>query len=382
MANTDVLGPDVLVDTTGNNHAMRLQKCNDTGRVGNVNGGQAVCRHARRVSRHGGQLQAVDQAVFEPVAHFAMQIPSLGQPLVEDLSQGHVETVDQLHGRGSEVRTFTSLVVLHDRGPSSQRREVTVHLAVLAVVEGVVHEPAATQRDREACWSANGLLGRGQGEVHPPVVELELLAANGAHRIDHEERFWRGVLDELRDGFQIGQHRRRGVNVCDRDSAVLLVCQLLSDQFLRNRLAYIGGAHNVHLGTVAAQAVSKPVGKRPSGHDQHVPVGGSREQEVRGKQVPAQRAGAGKHKGLRLGGSSGVEDGPGVLQDSLENGNELRGGVAQRGHVQSLLDRLTKDDGAWDQQRVYRVSHVFFVFWGSMEMAEVRVLLRPTDAII
>lgn len=112
-----------------------------------------------------------------------------------DLSEGGVQGVNELGGRGGEVGGLVVLVVHHDGEPLGDGGVVGAGggLAVLGDLDGAAggHDNAETGR------AADGLLGSGHDGIEIPLVESDLLRADGADTVDDDESLGADAADQL-----------------------------------------------------------------------------------------------------------------------------------------------------------------------------------------
>lgn len=329
VAEADVLGRDLLVQAGRENHAALQQERQDVRRgqaLGQADRGHGV-RLVLGLCGQLGQAQLGDGGL-DAVGDLGVDGEALRQRLGGDLGQGGVEGADELGRRRREVRGLAGLVVLHDGQPVGhggvvgQRRG----LARLEAVDGALRH----HQDAEARRAADGLLAGGQDDVQVPRVEGDLLAADAAHAVDDDQRLRADAAHELRDGLDVAQHARRGVDVRDGDDLVRLLLEGLLDLRERGPLTDRGlelrGAHAVRF-----QTGGERVAEVARVQDEGVLA---RLDQVRGHDVPAQGAAAGDDERLR-GGVGGLEElaqeGQGLAKDLDEGGPDVRlaGGIVR-----------------------------------------------------
>lgn len=340
MAESDVLGRDLLVQTTGEDHAALSQARQDVRRshaLGQADRGHGV----RLVLGLGGQLgQAqLSNGSLDLVGDLGVDREALGQRLRGDLGQCGVEGADELGRGGREVRGLVGLVVLHDGQPVGQGCVVGSRrgLARLEAVDGALRH----HQDAETGRAADGLLAGGQDDIQVPSVEGNLLGTDTAHAVDDDQRLGADTADELRNGLDVAQHTRRGVNVGDGDDLVLLLLEGLLDLRERGPLTDRGlelsGTHAIGL-----QAGGERVTEVASVQDEGVLIPLD---QVGGHDIPAQGTAAGDGEGL----GAGV----GGLEEFAEESQGLAKGLDEGGANVRLA--------GWWLVTVWRISCVVVV---------------------
>ena len=302
MSETDVRRRNLLVQAAREDDAALAQSREDVRRrhaLGQLDGRHGV----GLVLGLGGQLgQAkLGNGGLDAVGRSGVGGEALGEGTGGDLRERSVQGAHELGcGRG-EVRGLAGLVVLHDGHPVGHRGVVAGRRG-LAGAEAV-HGTAGEHGDAEAGRAANGLLGGRHDSVNAPGVKGDLLAANGAHAVDDDEGVGADAADDFGHGLDVAEDTGRGVDMRDGDHLVVLFFQGLFDLCGRRPLA------NGRLELRGARAVGLETGREGVGKVAGVQDEGivTALDQIRGDEVPSQRAGASQDKGLS-GGVCGLEE--------------------------------------------------------------------------
>ena len=173
VAETDVLGGDILVQTSCKDDTALQQTGQDIGRSQTL--GEVDSSHAMGLRiRAGSDLleTEVGNGGLDLVGDLSVLSEAAGD-ICGDLGEGGVQGVDELGGRGGEVGGLVVLVVHHDGEPLGDGGVVGAGggLAVLRDLDGAAggHDDAETGR------AADGLLGGGHDGIEVPLVEGDLL---------------------------------------------------------------------------------------------------------------------------------------------------------------------------------------------------------------
>lgn len=257
-----------------------------------VDGGHAV----GLVRRVGSDLLQTERcnSILNLLGRGLMSGKSLVQWTGEDLGEGGVESVDELWGWGGEVRWLQCLVRLHDWEPIPHGSEVGSWwvLAGLESLNGAAREHG----DGETSWNSDTLLGGGDNSIKLPVIEENLLRADGADTINNEECLWRDALDQLTESLELREDTSGCVDVGDGNDLVLL----LLERLLNLWQLWAGANWCLELGDICAvdaEAVCKGVTKVTSVKDEGVV---SWLAEVGGDKIPAEGSRAGDNEWLRV----------------------------------------------------------------------------------
>lgn len=186
VAETDVLGSDLLVQAAGEDDTPADELGQNLRRgqtLGQPNGGHAV---GGVLGLCGDLLETeLGDGVLHLLAGLLVHSEAVFQRDAEDLGERGVKGVDEL-GRGcGEVGGLLGFVVLHDRQPVLPADVVASRgsAAGLEALDGAL----AGHEDAETGGHADGFLGGGQDDVDAPVVELDVLAADGADAVDDDK---------------------------------------------------------------------------------------------------------------------------------------------------------------------------------------------------
>ena len=322
MTEADILRRDLLMQTSCEDDAALKQTRQDvrTGQtLGEPHGGHAVGLGSR-VRRELLQTEVGDSGL-DAVGGGAVDGEAVGEGFREDLREGGVEGVDELGGRGGEVRRFEVLVVLQSGNPVRHRGVVRRWRGLAGVdrVEGArgPHGDAQTRR------APDGFLGARQDDVQVHGVEGDILAGDAADAVDGDEGLRGDAADELGDGLGVVEHAGRGVGVGEGDELVGLRLEGLLNLGEGRRLAD-GDLDRGDIGAVGLQAGA--VGVAEVARDQDEGVVALLDQVGR-DHLPAERAAAADDEGLG-GGVGGLEELPDHRQGLAHGLDEGRRRVA------------------------------------------------------
>lgn len=204
VAETDVLGGNLLVQTGCEDDAT-LQQTGEHIRgqetIGQVDGGHTVGL-VLGLGSELGQAQFRDGSL-DAVRGLGVDGETLGQRAGGDLGEGGVEGVDELGGRGSEVRGLEALVVLHDGDPVG-------HGGVVGSRRGgtgaeTVDGARGAHDDAETGRAADGLLAGSHDDIKVPLVKSNLLATDTAHTVHDDESLGAHAAHELRHTLDVAE---------------------------------------------------------------------------------------------------------------------------------------------------------------------------------
>ena len=261
----------------------------------------------------------------------------LGKPLLLQHRDRFAEAEEER--RGGRVGELAALVPLEHRAP------VPVGARALGGVARA-DRPLARGQDREARREHEALLGAGQGDVHPPLVEPEVDRRQGRDDVDEEERRVARLVEGPAHRRDVARHPRRGLVVDDEDRADLVGrvgAEPLGHAGRRRALA-IGHLEAVHLDAERRGGPAEVV-REVAVDDAEDPVTGR--QRVHDGRFPAARARARVHDRLAaLGLEHGLEPG----QDLADQRRELRAAVVDDRLRHGAHDPLGNEGGAGDLQ--------------------------------
>lgn len=283
MSNSDVLGSNLLVQATSEDDTLAQQNWEDlwnSNTLWQVDGGHAV----GLICWVGSDLLQTKRcnSILNLPGRSLVGGKSLAQWTGEDLGEGGVESVDELWRWGGEVRWFQCLIRLHDWEPVLHGSEIRSWwvLAGLESVNGAAREHG----DGETSWNSDALLGGGDNSVKLPVIEENLLRANGADTINYQKSLWRDALDQLAESLELREDTGGCVDVGDGNDLVLL----LLERLLNLWELWAGANWCLELGDVCAvdaEAVCEGVAEITSVKDEDVV---SWLGEVGGDKIPAE----------------------------------------------------------------------------------------------
>ena len=97
---------------------------------------------------------------------------------------------------------------------------------MLSIAESI-HSSLRCHHNAQTCRTADGFLGGCDYNVDIPVIEPNLFAAYAADAINDDKSVRADSSDKFRESFDLGEHARAGIRVCDGDHLVLLLLQCL-----------------------------------------------------------------------------------------------------------------------------------------------------------
>lgn len=350
MANTEVLVLALFVDAGAENDvALRKLRKQVSGSpaVGVVDGGHGVRVTVALLKLRRDQLlepEPVDR-ILDVVRRGLVARDALRQRhlAVHDRAQALVQSVDEVRRGRRKVSGRAAFVRLHDGDPASPRCEEGRRRRLAGLAR--LHSARAKGDKRQTRRAAEAFLRRSEHHVDAPLLHLQLFARDTAHGVDDNERVGAHLLYSLRDGLDVVQHSRAGVDMRDGDRLVLLLLQDLLD-LVDGRARANAAAQLRHLGGVHSEAVRKALGEEARVQHQHL---FTRLDKVRRNLVPAKRARAGDDDWLRARRTQQVTE---HLERLAEDWHKLRRGVSHR-RVCVRQKHIVRDlNGSGDHQEL------------------------------
>lgn len=185
MTKPDIPGGDLLVQASCENDTTLQQTRQNIGgsqTLGEIHGGHTMSL----VLGTRGELLETElcNRSLDLIRDIGMLSEAFGD-IVSELAKSSVQGVNELGRRGCEVGGLVVLVILHDGEPVGDGGVIRAGWS-LAVLEGL--DGTAGGHDDAQAWRAtDGFLGGCDYGIKAPLVELDLLRADGADTInDHE----------------------------------------------------------------------------------------------------------------------------------------------------------------------------------------------------
>lgn len=321
MSEADVLGGNLLVQTRCKDDAALQQTRQDIRRSQTLR--QPDGRHGVGLVLGLGSdlLQTeISDSSLDAVGGLGVDGVALRHGTGSDLGKSGVQSMDELGGRGGEVRGLEVLVVLHDREPVGDGGVVGGR-GGLAGLEGV-DGAAGQHQDAEAGRAADGLLAGREDDINVPFVEGNLFTADTADTVDDDQGLGADATDDLGHALDVAEDTGRGVDVGDGNDLVGLLLEGLLD-FLERGAFTDGGLELGGIGAVGFQAGSEGVGKVTGVQDQRILT---LLNQVGGHDIPSESTATGDNEGLssRVGGLEEFPDhGQGLSEGLDETGGDM-----------------------------------------------------------
>mmetsp|Transcript_30001 Transcript_30001/g.75495 ORF Transcript_30001/g.75495 Transcript_30001/m.75495 type:complete len:370 (-) Transcript_30001:31-1140(-) len=295
VADAEVLGLDVLVQTTGDDGTVGLHTAQELGRIHTVR----VVGSRERVGRQTVVCHQFDteccECSLESLAHGQMFLETLLNTTVgKDRLQRDVHCLNQLYSRGGKVAGTLLLIGLHDGDPSRPLAVVAWHrsLAVLGGLQstGTSHRHTESRRNRESLLTAS------HGKVNIPLGHAEFLAGDGANTIDSDQDLGTHLTDCLGQSLHRSQHTSAGVHMSNSHNLVGLLAESLLHSLYRRTASNLS-TNMIDNTAKVFEHITKRIAKIAGVHNQSSLTSFH---GVCDNQIPAERSTGSQHKRLSV----------------------------------------------------------------------------------